>query len=117
MSGFKNFFNSFLSFFRNPDKTVEEKPKKTKKVASKKTTSKSAKKTTPASDVAKVAEKAEKVVKAIEIAKELQTDKGKARYMSRLRNALKKAIAAEAIDEIQKAETKVKNYLAKQKQK
>jgi len=106
MNGFKKFFNIFLTFLKNPDKTVDEKPKKS--------ANKKAKKSTPLSDAAKITKKAEKTVKAIEIAKELQTDKGKARYMSRLRNALKKAIAAEAIDEIQKAETKVKNYLAKQ---
>jgi hypothetical protein len=34
--------------------------------------------------------------------------------MSRLQNALNKAIAEEAIEEIAKAEEKVKNYLAKQ---
>lgn len=66
-------------------------------------------------ELSEVAKKAEQAIKAIEVAKELQTDKGKARYMSVLRNALKKAVVAEAIEEIQKAEKKVINYLEKNK--
>jgi len=133
MKGLFGFFGKvlgYMGFGSQPEPVVEETPKKkstkkapakkkaatgtTKKTPAKKSTKKAAPKKSADTDLTKAIKAAEKVAKAMEAAKELQTEKGKKRYMSRLQNALTKAIAEEAIDKIAEAEAKVNNYLAKQ---